>query len=765
MIGAKKIFSLCVSILLSTPAQGAGIAVVGQAAKGGSAAAAAGAAGSVTTLATFNAGLSPLQAGLSLRGTLRGAAAPSLGAINSGQVSVLPSMTETRFTVLDLPRTLPAAAFSGSAAQHKEPLQRQIQQALKKKTPLGLIYDGVRSHKGEIGDDVVAAFGASRYLTELPSLESANSFLSGVDRLYAELAGIHAVEKDPGASSQSRLALPARKRAFIQRLEALDGGVPGTVEADNFAAISKELKTLHAGRAAHYRRMRAAAGDREELNAEAIRINLTLLKTQLRTVRLLLSEDSPLPSKVFRRNAALWTLAGAYNSAAMLKAELRYRGTLAQSRRKARESFEVDAAGAIVRIFDLPGFAMELHGSGKSERVVIRQQRWRSLAKGLSDAALHARNGRIDQSIEKLTQLAALDAAFSARIAQVRARVESLMAPNPPPAKEVSAEILAVRDGIVSPLYPNWKGVEYENLSTALRSQAHTLAANADESARILRAVADLERASDLLNSAVESGVRPHARPLAKEEFDDIGAVIQDLRSWAARGKVAQKQSAAGHLQSAAAGQARGDYAAARRDIARAIAGLNARLQTIERISAGVRRRAAAVYTEYRDQDILRRTALVVKVLRGGYISRKAEADLRGELSGLLQTYFSEELPEPGYARAKKLLKLASSEIKRKRIQNAIATLQLAREDIRHKTSYRTTIRVRREKDSRSSAEVSYRYYVNGTSLQTLLKRMKKEGPFSHLRLNGEDWLPYDRAPLDLRLHEDLVLDLVLRKS
>jgi hypothetical protein len=164
-----------------------------------------------------------------------------------------------------------------------------------------------------------------------------------------------------------------------------------------------------------------------------------------------------------------------------------------------------------------------------------------------------------------------------------------------------------------------------------------------------------------------------------------------------------------------------------------------------------------------RDKDIERRTRNVVKSLRGGYLSRQTVANLREELRAVRKTYLSDELPEPGYRRAERLIRRAEGEIARKFITRAVATLELALEDIEHKTSYRATIRVRTKKDSRSRADVSYRYFVKGTRLKTMVKRLKSEGEVLWARIGRGEWVRYDHLRLDLRLRKDLVLDLVFR--
>ena len=69
-----------------------------------------------------------------------------------------------------------------------------------------------------------------------------------------------------------------------------------------------------------------------------------------------------------------------------------------------------------------------------------------------------------------------------------------------------------------------------------------------------------------------------------------------------------------------------------------------------------------------------------------------------------------------------------------------------------------------KKRDSRSRAETSYRYYVNGTRLTTVIKRLRSVGDISYVRINRGDWIPQDRLPRDLRLRRDLVLDLVLAR-
>jgi hypothetical protein len=383
-------------------------------------------------------------------------------------------------------------------------------------------------------------------LTERASFE----LQKDADRLYAALANVHAQEMQ-GAP---RASLAPAKRAVAADLQAVLTQLPAA-PAD-WSALSSALKSLRARRDALEGTGAAASRERAELNGKIYALQMHAAWAQL-------TGKAPLNAPAFRRNAALWSLVGAYNSAAAGRAESGWREGL-------------DRAEAVF-------------GDG---RMVVVSRRWRNVHSELEDAARDARNGREQAAATKFAELAGIlsrapveDASVLARHRQAASALHAAAAAAL--AREsgasLSARALAVKDLIPHPKLAEPSAVAYDGADKAARAQFHAFQFSKKEYLAVLAREAALTRWALIL-----SGPRP-----AKADREAARADLSEARAWAGRGFVGAKQVAAQNLDAALTALDRGDDALAARHAGLARDELAARRAELERIAAGLRSRLA----------------------------------------------------------------------------------------------------------------------------------------------------------------------------
>ena len=370
------------------------------------------------------------------------------------------------------------------------------------------------------------------------------------DRLYAALANVHAQE----IQGAPRAELAPAKRAVAADLQAVLTQLPAA-PAD-WKELSAQLKDLRAQRDALEGTGAASSRARVELNGKIYALQMNAAWAQL-------TGKAPLNAPAFRRNAALWSLVGAYNSATAGRAESGWREGL-------------DRAEAVF-------------GDG---RAVVVSRRWRNVHTELEDAARDARNGREAAAADKFAELADIlrrapveDAAHLARHQQAAAALHAAAsaALSGENGAALSARALAVKDLIPHPKLPEPTAVAYEGADKAVRAQFHALESSKKEYLAVLAREAALTRWALIL-----SGPRP-----TKADRDAAHADLVEARAWAGRGFVGAKQVAAQNLDAALAALDRGDDSLAARHAGLARDELTARRAELERIAAGLRGRLA----------------------------------------------------------------------------------------------------------------------------------------------------------------------------
>lgn len=359
------------------------------------------------------------------------------------------------------------------------------------------------------------------------------------DRLYASLASIHARAK----AGEKAASLVDAKRAFLDDLSAVVAQLPPAPAA--WPALSARLKEARAERAALEKDGKADA-----------RLESEIVGLQLRAALSQIKGEAPLNSAELRRNAAMWSLVGAYNSAA---------------------SGNAQSAWAEGR-----GRAEVLFGDGTA---VVVSSRWRNAHAELEDAARDARNGRQALAAEKLSALAWLlrrvpaDAENLARNAKAADALEA--AAKAGDGARMSELALAAKSLIKHPKLPDPVAVPYAGLGKAARAQVHALESVKKDYLSVLEREAALSKWSEVL-----AGPRP-----TKRNIKNARGVLADVQAWAARGFVGGKQVAAQALSAALEALEVGDNALAARHAAWAKQELAMRRAELERIGSALLRR------------------------------------------------------------------------------------------------------------------------------------------------------------------------------
>ncbi|MFI5344747.1 MAG: hypothetical protein ACHQ51_00080 [Elusimicrobiota bacterium] len=407
----------------------------------------------------------------------------------------------------------------------------------------------------------LSALAAPSIGSSLPSLpatpvlseRAAFELQKDADRLYAALAQVH---------NQAQAGAPAATLAPAKRAVAADlRGILTQLPAgpSDWKELSARLKDLRSERESLERardpEARAAGSRRRaELNNE-------IYALQMRAALAQLMGQAPLNAPAFRRNAALWSLVGAFNSAAAGRAESGWREGL-------------DRAEAVF-------------GDG---RAVVVSRRWRNAHSELDAAARDARNGRSAQVAERFADLAEVlrkapveDASHLARhraaAAALHAAAAAALAGEEGTA--LSERALAVKDLIPHPKLAEPAAVSYDGADKAVRAQFHSLESAKKDYLAVLARESALNRWALILN-----GPRP-----TKADRDAAKTDLAEARDWAGRGFVGAKQVAAQNLDAALAALNRGDDTLAARHAAYARNELASRREELERIAGGVRAR------------------------------------------------------------------------------------------------------------------------------------------------------------------------------
>ena len=354
------------------------------------------------------------------------------------------------------------------------------------------------------------------------------------DRLYAALADIHSREK----ANETPSALNALKRALIADFDGVIAGLPA-VELPEGQSARGRVKVLRRERAKAER-----AGEPSRLAA----VSGELAVLQLRVAREMISDASPVAPKAFMRNAALWSLVGAHNSAAASAAEAMRLEALARGE--------------------------EAFGDG---RPYVTWSRWSNIHTELDTAARHARNGRPAEAAKALRAAAETlrRAGRDASDLKAAATFDRLA------AAPDSDAIIEAKALVAHPEVKTAVPVPYEKLSNALRAQVHALESARADYLETLEFETSLRRAEAVLSSP-----RPKAadREQARER-------LSAAAEWSRRGRVEAKRIAARNLEAAVAALDRGDLKLAARHAGWAVDALDERRAELSRIALAVRRR------------------------------------------------------------------------------------------------------------------------------------------------------------------------------
>jgi hypothetical protein len=375
------------------------------------------------------------------------------------------------------------------------------------------------------------------------------------DRLYAALAQVH----NQAQAGVPAAALAPAKRAVAADLRGVLTQLPSTGPTE-WVAVSTKLKELRTEREV-LEKAGDAPTDRASGSRRRAELNGEIYALQMRAAYLQLMGQAPLNAPAFRRNAALWSLVGAFNSAAAGSAESGWREGL-------------DRAEA-------------LFGDGTA---VVVSRRWRNAHTDLEEAARDARNGRERQAADRFAHLAELlrvapvdDAEHLERHRRAAAALHAAAsaALSGEDGKALSERALAVKDLIPHPKLSEPVAVSYDAQDKAVRAQFHALESSKKEYLAVLAREAALTRWALVL-----AGPRP-----TKADRDAAKADFTEARAWAGRGFVGPKQVAAQNLDAALSALERGDDALAARHAAFARDELATRRADLERIADGLRAR------------------------------------------------------------------------------------------------------------------------------------------------------------------------------
>lgn len=573
--------------------------------------------------------------------------------------------------------------------------------------------------------------------------------------IIAELSVIVAdYRATEGAEIQEEIS--QRENLLLERLRSLYRNMPVAIHSDkDYDFYSTTLKELKKRRNEIYDRIEEADAEGnkkalQKLNLEAIRNTRTLTKLQVLIAGMLLAGKSKLKSAELKRNAALWTLQGALNSAKMLEDELYYRTQRLRGKQKIQEIETTDWMGQLVRSFRLGALDImvkDIEEGEEKPRVTIRQQRWLNVNTRLISIRRDLKRGEVGKAIRKIDSLIRIYGlryiitlesykGITADLKAIREMALGLPESHAPPREEIDRTVDKINNlaqRITHPKQLIWTDVEYKSLGSALRGKIESIAGYIPDYTLVMASKTDLEYYAEKLKIAKETG------HLSKRNRDIIERGITKLASWTRRGFVDPKQFADIDLKPVIDLMESDDFRTAEAYCRNAAQDLGARLSDIDSIVLHEKKKANDLYIAYRDKDITERIAEISSSIESG--------DFESALSQVIdlqELYFNQKLVEPGYIRAERLSRelvrsvraVDSVEDQDLAIRNISSILSDIKKDIAHKGSFKITV-TREDGKSR-------KFFINPgtTALGVLNLRNLKRDPKKTLVSIGRGWIP-----------------------
>lgn len=588
-----------------------------------------------------------------------------------------------------------------------------------------------------------------RYAERMASIE----IQKNINNFIAELSLITADSKN-AETDEEKNNIAEREGMLLEGMRGLYANIPKQIISGKpykfYSALLKELKK-HRDHIYEIIKKAAKDGNKKVLaqaNLEAIRNNLIILKMQVLIAGMLLSGKSTLKRAKISRYASLAALQGALNSAKRLEDELLFRIKRLKGKKRIEELETTDWIGQLVRTFRLGGFDIQVSEEGKDEPgITVRQQKWINVKTRLSSIRIDIRKGNIKKAVEELDILIKLYSVYyiitlesyremSMELKAIRALALGLPESQAPPLdilKPIQDKIDSLSKKITHPKLRIWTEINYKNMEKAFHGKIKTIASYEIEYMLILGNKANLEYYVEKLKTASQKGY------LSKRNKESIEDGISRLMDWVERGFVYPKQFSAINLRPIIGLLEAEDYNGARNFCEKAINELEVRLLEIEKIVSNVRRSAASTYSEYRDSDISERSDSILIALNA-----KDFESAVSQINELRELYFNQELVEPGYIRAERLLRqvtriirginqVRDKELSIRRIENILNELK---QDIVHKYSFKITV-TREDGKSR-------KIFINpGTTALGLLnlKNLQRNPDTTPVSI-GKGWIP-----------------------
>ncbi|MFC1548486.1 hypothetical protein ACFL5E_00850, partial [Candidatus Omnitrophota bacterium] len=570
-----------------------------------------------------------------------------------------------------------------------------------------------------------------------------------------------------------------RENAFLVRLRDLYKNMQVNIHEDRtYNFYSKKLKELKDRRLSLYRRIEKADDESdknalERLNREVIRNNRIIIKLQLLIAGMLVRGKSRRTNNKFKRNrnAAIWTLRGALNSAKTLEEELFYRIQRLRGSKRVRQIETTDWMGELIRTFRLDGFDVKVEDAESEEeesKVTVRQQKWINVHTTLVQIRRDFKRGDINEALEKIDMLIKL---YSVRYIVVMERYRNIAddlkelrgiiagcpdANAPPKEKkqEVSRKIDDLGKNIQHPKQRIWVDIPYKNLEKSFHGKLKIIAGYIPEYNLILQNKTNMEYYAEKLAEAAQRGL------LSKRNKAMILRGLDRLHRWTERGFVYPKQFAAIDLKPAIELVDRDDHKAAAKYLKSATKQLDARMTEIDRISGHIRKHAAGIYSEFRDADISKRLDDVIE-----FLGRRDFEQALSAASEIRQLYFEQELIEPGLIRADHNLRRINGMIRSaSRARNsevAITNIKkfadILKGDIEHKGSFRVAVQM----EDGTSRSV---FLVPGTTVNGLLRMLRKNPSRTWVSI-GRGWIRREQFSLKLKDETDVRLSKPARAT
>ena len=377
-----------------------------------------------------------------------------------------------------------------------------------------------------------AAEGGSRRAAPVLSSRAFLELQIDSNRLLTSLAQVHSL----ALSGVPPAELEAPKRAIIRDMDQVLSQLTIALPTDR-EAMSSRLREIRAERTAL--ESAQAKADSAAARHRLIELNEEIYALQIRNARLQLKGKSSRNPPALRRNAALWSLLGAFNSAAAGHAD----------------------AGWMER----PRTTVSIAADGTT---VIVSGRWNNAHTAIETAAQDARNDRVALARQRLAGLAAKlrrtsrpDVHHLNRHDEAAAALEAL-ATDKSAAKDpvaLSAQALAIKDLLPHPKILVPTAIPYTDPATAARSRKHAV-----ERIRNKDFVQTLKYETLLTRwSLALFADNPRAKVLVAAR-----AAVAEVHTWMARNIGDEfKQLAAQNLEAALAALDAGDVGLAARQI------------------------------------------------------------------------------------------------------------------------------------------------------------------------------------------------------